>query len=557
MTHPSLSLLVVTTCLLVAGCGHSSPYRQSRLHAADRAQLFSGLGTHTRTITTSSAQAQRYFNDGLNWMYAFNHDEAIRCFLRAAQLDPNCAMAWWAVGLCQGPNYNDYLMTDQRSQDAWDALQHALALIDHTTPVERALVEALAARYANPWPRDRSALEQQYADAMAAVYATYPNDPDVATLYAEAMMVRRPWKLYARDYTPAPDTPTIEAVLERAMALDPDNPGSRHLYIHAVEPSRNPDRGLFAADTLCSMVPASGHLLHMPTHIYVKTGRWSRAIVQNEQAMAADDRYRRQSPDQGVQYLYMVHNAHMLAFAAMMSGREREAMAAARAMWVQVPTPALRRVGPYLDLSMCSIYDVQKRFGRWEDILAEPAPPRYLPITRAVWRAHRAVAFAATKDFANAEREYKRFAAAKAALPADLRAGEDPAQKVLEVSDYFIRGEIALQQDEWDRAIEMLTRSAELEDALTYGEPPQWTQPVRHTLGAVYLQANRFQDAERVYREDLTKWRDNGWSLYGLSRALQGQGKSAEARAAEQAHLRAWQQADEPLATSCKCIPRL
>jgi tetratricopeptide (TPR) repeat protein len=464
-------------------------------------------------------------------------------------------MAWWGVAVCEGPNYNDPVMTPQRTEAAWSALQNALGRIDNTTPVEHELITALAFRYAEAWSEDRAELDAAYADAMAWVWATYSDDPDIGTLYAESMMVQMPWKLYSLDYVPAEDTGEIVAVLERVMEIDPYHPGANHLYIHAVEPSDDPDRGLIAADRLSDRVPASGHLLHMPSHIHVKTGRWDQAIIQNQKAMRADASYRSVSPDQAIQHLYMVHNAHMLAYAAMMSGREREAMAAARAMWANIPDDALQAVGPYFDKWMCSVYDVQKRFGRWDDILAEPAPPSFLPITTAVWHAHRAIAYAAKKDFDNAEREQEAFRKVMGSLPPDLMSGTDAALRILQVSDYFVEGEIALQKGEWDRAAGLLIRGAEIEDSLTYGEPPQWLQPIRHTLGAVYLKSGRYEDAERVYREDLAKWRNNGWSLYGLSRALEQQGRLQEAADVDRQYQIAWAGADAPTTTSCKCIP--
>jgi len=519
------------------------------------AQLFQGMGTHRRPISTASAEAQRYFDQGLIWAYAFNHDEAIRSFRQAARLDPSAAMPWWGIAWCEGPNYNDPVMTDERSAAAWDALQEARERTEGASPIERALVEALGRRYAKPWPEDRQPLEKAYADAMGEVWRKHPNDPDVGTLYAEAMMVRRPWMLYTLDQEPAEDTERIVAVLHRALELQPDHPGANHLYIHAVEPSRLPERGLGAAARLCDLVPAAGHLLHMPSHIYVKTGRWHAAIAQNEKAMRADAVYRSLSPKQGFQHLYMVHNAHMLAYAAMMSGREKEAMAAARAMWKNIPEQALREVGPVFDLWMCSVYDVQKRFGRWDQLLAEPAPPEYLPITMAIWHAHRAIAHAAKKEFDAARKEQAAFRRAREAIPADQYALTDPAHSILEVSEYFIAGEIALQQGKWEEAARQLEKGAEVEDSLSYGEPPQWLQPVRHTLGAVYLKAGRYKDAERAYRADLANWPRNGWSLYGLSRALAGQGRNDEADAVARQYQQAWADADEPTETSCKCIP--
>ncbi len=548
-----VSVALILGAVAVSGCA-STETDHMEVDAA-RAQIFADMGTHARTITASTPEAQEYFTQGMAWTYAFNHDEAICSFARAAELDPDCAMAWWGIALCEGPNYNDPMMTDERNTAAWGALQQALARIDNTTPLERALIEALAQRYADPAPEDRSELEQAYADAMAEVWAKYPDDSDVGTLYAEAMMVQRPWMLYSAEGEPEGDTLHIVATLETVMILDPANPGANHLYIHAVEPSLTPDRGIAAANRLCDQVPGAGHLDHMPSHIYVQVGMWSESVAQNLAAMQADAAYRALAPDQGIQHMYMVHNAHMLAYSAMMVGREAEAMVAARAMWSNVPPEALESVAPFIDLWMTSVYDVQKRFGRWEDILAEPAPPAYMPVTTAVWRAHRAIACAALHDFEGAARERDAFREARAAMPEDSVFGGDPVYGILEVSDFFIAGEIALQKGEWDTAAKYLEYAVQAEDALSYGEPPQWLQPTRHTLGAVYLKAERFEDAERVYREDLVKWRGNGWSLFGLARALEGQGKTEEAKAVMEQYDAAWEQADEPTTTSCKCIP--
>lgn len=553
--HPHHLYLPALLLGIGAFVGCSATDAQTQASSTSSGQLFSGMGQHLCSMTTDSKEANQFFGQGMAWAYSFNHDEAIRSFERAAELDPKSAMPHWGIALCQGPNYNDAVMTEERSAAAWDALQAALARIDNTTPRERALIEALSKRYAKPWPEDRTQLEQAYADAMAKVWAAYPNDSDVGTLYAEAMMIQRPWKLYSAEGQPEGDTPKIVATLERVMELDPGNPGANHLYIHALEPSADPGRALEAADRLCNQVPASGHMNHMPSHIYVQTGHWDKSIAQNRAAMQADDRYLKLSPKQGLQHMYMVHNAHMLAYSAMMVGREKEAMHAARDMWVDVPPEVLEALAPYMDLWMTSVYDVQKRFGRWDAILAEPAPPAYLPITVAVWHAHRAVAYAAKQDFEGAKREQKLFREAADAMPEESVFWDDPVIRILKVSELFIAGEIALQQGDWERAAELLEQAVDVEVQLVYGEPPQWLQPTRHTLGAVYLKAGRFGEAERVYRADLAKWPENGWSLYGLARALEGQGKSAEAQEVERRFQLAWAKADEPTTTSCLCLP--
>ncbi|MBT8486797.1 MAG: tetratricopeptide repeat protein [Phycisphaerales bacterium] len=557
MKHVTLSCGI--GLIMLAGCATSGPPATAppAYGAAGVAQMFDGMGPHERRVTTDSAEAQAYFNQGLNWLYAFNHDEAVRSFTRAAELDPDCAMAWWGVSYAQGPNYNDPVMPESRSEAAWSALQKARARVDDETPAERALIDALTHRYEFPAPEERDHLDAAFGRAMAEVWARFPNDSDVGTFYAESLMVQNPWELYTSDERPARDqTHAIIDTLERVVAMDPQNPGANHLYIHAVEPSADKERGIAAADRLSDLVPGSGHLMHMPSHIYVQTGRWERSIEQNAKAMRRDLEYRRLSPEQGMQNGYMTHNSHMLAFSAMMIGREREAMTAARAMWDDLPEEALRMVGPFFDPWMCSVYDVQKRFGRWDDLLAEPAPPAFLPTTTAVWRAHRAIAYAAKKDFKNAAKEQQAFRVAMKAIPETPQWNTyGTAMKFLLTSELFIEAEIALQKGKWDESASLLEQAVVIEDTLGYGEPPLWLQPVRHTLGAVYMKAGRYADAERVYRDDLDKWEGNGWSLYGLARALEEQGRTEEAIATRAAYDRAWSSAERPIMTSCMCIP--
>ena len=544
-------IFLLLPILALQACVHTNTARVAPLEVlATTAQLFDGMGDYEFPISTDSPAAQAYFNQGITWACAFNHDEAIRSFRKAAELDDDCAMAWWGVSLAAGPQYNHSGMTEERTAIAWEGMEKALARIENTNAVERALIES-------PEPKDRTALNVAYAEAMGELWARYPGDGNIGSLYAEAMMVLHPWRLYELDGTPHADTPKILAVLEHAMELAPNHPGPPHLYIHATEPSKTPERGLDAARRLNDLIPASGHLLHMPSHIYVRTGYWEEAIRQNEKAMTSDTQYRALSPDQLVQHAYMAHNAHMGAYAAMMSGHEEEAMASARAMWTMVPEETFAKVGSWLDRIMCSVYDVQKRFGRWDDLLAEPAPPETLPITNATWRASRAVAYAAKMDIANAEKEFAAFKEAKATIPKTARWSRDSAHRVLEVSEYFVPAEIALQQGDYKKAAQLLEKAAEVEDTLSYGEPPQWLQPVRHTLGAVYLKSGDYADAERVYREDLEEWPNNVWALYGLGRALEEQGKTAEAEKAMADYEDVWPDADAPLTTSCQCIPKV
>lgn len=518
--------------------------------------LYEGLGSHHRAVTTSSPRAQQYFNQGLIWTYAFNHDEAIRSFQKATEFDPDCAMAWWGIALCNGPHINFPLVPPERATAAWNALKKAQAAQDRASPVERALINALAKRYANPQPADRAALDKAYADAMAEVWAAYPRDPDVGTLYAEALMDLRPWDLWSVDQQPRPETPAVIAVLEEVLRLDPDNPGANHLYIHAIEPSPHPEQANDAARRLRNLVPGAGHLVHMPSHIFVLTGRWADAAEQNELAIAADRAYRKVAPEPGFYRLYILHNHHMLSFAAMMEGRSEVAIRAARAAMSSVPAEYLERDAAMADPYMGAVYDALKRFGRWDDILKEPPPPTCLPITTAMWRMNRTVAHAARGEVALAEQEQAAFRKAAAQVPPDALMAINPAADILKLADHFITGEIAYRRGDIDASVSALRQAIVLEDQLRYMEPPEWMQPVRHTLGAVLLSAGRHAEAEKAYREDLAKWPANGWSLYGLSRCLRARGADAEAEHVEERFHKTWSRADAPIGSSCLCVPK-
>lgn len=559
---PLLAVLLLCTPLI--GCKSGGHVTQEPLPGKDTAyglggkgQLFSGMGDYQRVVTTDSPAAQQYFNQGLKWIYGFSHDEAVRSFTRATELDPGCAMAWWGIAYAQGPNYNAAGLNTARHEAAWQAAQRAIAELDNEKPVEQALVRALAMRYQDPSVNSEDKKKQQqaqvqarteFANAMAKAWAQHPEDAEVGTLYADALMVKNPWRLYKPDGTAArEETLTIVRILEEVMAIAPNHPGANHMYIHAVEASKDKARAIPAADRLSTLVPASGHLTHMPSHLYVQVGMWDRAVQQNILAMRADRAYLAKSPVQFRMHGYIAHNAHMLAFAAMMTGQEEVAMQGARAVW-DLTAEVFETIGVRYDRAHCSIYEVMRRFGRWDAILAEPAPPEKLVRSTAVWRGCRAVAYAAKKDFAKAAEEQAAFRVILAKRKKD---------KFMLLTDHFITAELALQQEQWDVAIEELTKAVKYEDELRYSEPPVWVQPVRHTLGAVYLKAGRHADAERVYREDLQRWPGNGWSLLGLTYALEGLGKQQQATRTRASFNKAWAQADHPLETSCKCIPRL
>lgn len=533
---------------LVAGCATHGGL-------ASKPQLFDGMGPHTRPVDAAAPSAQQYFDQGLTWAYAFNHDEAIRSFREAARLDPNMAMAWWGVALCNGPHINFPMMTPEQSRDASDAMRRAESLAAAARPVDRALIAALSTRYADPPPVDRRPLDLAYADAMRAVYAAHRDDADVATLYAESLMDLQPWDLWNDDGAPKGRTSEILGVLESALALNPSHPGANHLYVHALEASPHPERANAAADRLRTLVPASGHLVHMPAHIDVQVGRWAAASDQNEAAMRADAAYRRRSPRQGFYHIYMAHNPHFLAWSSMMEGRSARALEAARAAIDSVPETYGRENAAMVDGYMCIALDAMKRFGQWDDMLREPAPPEYWPAARAHWHFSRGLAFAAKGDIVAAEGAQKALRDAIARTPAEATFVISPTRDVLAVADHMLAGEIATRRGRVDEAVRELSLAVQREDALRYMETPEWAQPVRHTLGAVLLDAGRAAEAEQVYREDLRIWPENGWSLYGLAAALRAQGKAAEADAVDARFAKAWARADVTIDSTCACIP--
>jgi tetratricopeptide (TPR) repeat protein len=513
------------------------------------------MGSYHRAVSTQSPAAQRYFDQGLTWLFAFNHDEAIRSFEEAARLDPQLAIAWWGVAVSYGPHINFPMVPEEKARAALAALSRAQQLTSHASPAERALIQALAARYADPPPDDRSALDQAYAASMQSVHDKYPDDPDIAVLYAESLMDLQPWDLWTNDGQPKGRTTEIVAVLKDVLAKHPKHPGATHLTIHAVEASPEPGDALAAADALRDLVPISGHLRHMPSHIDARVGNWLAAVEANRKAIMADEEYRRLSPRQDFYQVYMQHNHGFLSFACMMLGRSEEAIAAGREAVTTLPTEWVREHAAVIDGYLTVHMDALKRFGKWDEILTLPAPPDYLPFTTAMWRANRTIALAAKglEDEADAERG--KFREAVEQVPQESMAQQNPAHAVLQLAAYVVDGEIALARRDYPAAIAQLKTAVTLEDDLRYIEPPDWMVPTRHTLGAVYLLAGQPDEAVRVYQEDLARWPNNGWSLLGLAKAFEMQGKHEDAKAARTQFTTAWEHADFTPHASCQCAP--
>jgi tetratricopeptide (TPR) repeat protein len=512
------------------------------------------LGRHQRHVETRVPGAQAAFNQGLVWAYAFNHEAAVRAFQEALRLDPDCAMAWWGLALVNGPHINNPVMEEAQAKAAWEALGQAQKRAAGAPPVERALIEALEARYRLPNPADRSALDAAYAQAMGRVAARFPKDADVAALHAEALMDTRPWDQWTRAGEPQPGTREILAALRRALALAPNHPLALHLTIHAYEGSPHPERAKAAADRLRRLVPDAGHLVHMPGHIYARIGDWGGAAEANERAMEADGRYRARQPEIGFYGIYMVHNADFLAYTALMEGRKEVALAQSRAVVTAFPLDWVVANATFAEAFATRYWETLKRFGLWEELLAEPAPDARLPLATASWHALRGTAFAATGRSQEALKAQAAFEAALPAIPESHLWGSNNARQVMQVSRAFLAGEIAFGQGRVDEAIQRLQEAVRLEDALKYDEPPACVVPARHALGAVLLSAGRAREAEATYREDLRAYPANYWSLLGLQKALASQGRKPEAAAAEAELRRAQDRAQVRAETSCLCV---
>ncbi len=374
--------------------------------------LYAGLADFGRKITTSSPDAQRYFDQGLCFLYAFNHDEAIRSFEQAAKLDPSCAMTHWGIAIANGPHINNAIVPPDRAKAAWKALTSARQNAGTASPVEQALIAALATRYADPQPEDRKPLDEAYAAAMRDVYRKYPGDADIGALFAEAMMDLRPWDLWMADGKPQPGTEEIVATLEAVLARSPNHPLALHLYIHAVEASPHPEKADAPGNRLRDLQPGLGHLVHMPSHLDVRQGRWSQSIAANQKAIAADRKYREQSPEQGFYNVYMAHNHHMLAYSAMMCGQSKLAIDAINEMARGIPARWVQENAVVADGFTAMPLEVLVRFGRWDEVLAAPEPPEYLPIARALRHCARGIAHAAQGNISEAKNDQVAFAAA-------------------------------------------------------------------------------------------------------------------------------------------------
>ncbi|WP_170514508.1 tetratricopeptide repeat protein [Ruegeria atlantica] len=539
------------------------------------------LGTHSCPVSTTSAEAQLWFDRGLVWTYGYNHDEAVVCFQRAAEHDPDCAMAYWGIAYAAGPNYNlPWDLRDERGQQkalaqAYDATQQAVALLDTCTPVEQALIRALPARYPqrDPIP-DMNSWNHDFADAMRTAFTDQPDHLDLHTIYVEALLNLTPWQMWdLKTGKPAEGAATLEAqkVLEDAMANDPaamSHPGLLHLYVHLMEMSPTPEKALKAGDVLRTLVPDAGHLVHMPTHIDVLCGHYHNVVYWNEQASKADLKYYEREGAFNIYTGYRQHNYHFAIYGALFLGQMEPALRANQGLWDTTPEEMLRIESPpmadYFESYMSMGPHILIRFGRWDEAkaLELPADPDLYRTLTATIHYARAIAHAATGDVAEAEAEEQLFLSAKACVPETRLLHNNRVVDLLEIAREMLSGEIEYRKGNYDIAYAHLRRSVELDDTLPYDEPWGWMQPTRHALGALLFEQGHVAEAEAVYREDLglggTLSRasihpDNVWSLKGLHDCLMARGESVEIAQIKQRLDLALARADRAVGASCFC----
>jgi hypothetical protein len=520
----ALGLILLAAPLAAQHGEHASADASS---AAEAVRLYDNLGSFTRPITTASPQAQRYFDQGVRLAFGFAHGEAVRSFRESARLDPGCAMCWWGVAWASGPHINDARRDSATLARAFEAAGEARRLRRNATEVERALIDAMATRYARvPTGANRTRLDSAYARAMHDVVRRFPHDLDAGTLYGESLMVLRAWDYWAADGEPQPGTTTMLAALESVLARDIAHPGACHLYVHAVEASRDPGRAVACAELLEDAIPGVSHIAHMPAHVLVHVGRWGDAVRGNQKARMADLEAR----EGRAVAVYPTHNLHMLLFAASYDGQSAVALQAARDLARESPNSAFFQ------------HKVMARFGRWTELLETPEPTAAYPL--GIWRFARGLALLRTGQADSARAYRDALATQRDTTPETARFRGHLRRDLLGIAHAILAGEIAAAAGDHDEAVQALRAGVALEDGLIYDEPEPWIVPVRQVLGEVLLDAGRAGEAETAFREELRRHPENGWSLIGLERGLRAQGRAGEAEEVRQRRERAWQRAD-------------
>jgi tetratricopeptide (TPR) repeat protein len=541
---------VVVLALTIAGCS-SSPEQADATSPV--IPLYDNVGSYHHRITTASPEAQRYFDQGIAFSYAFNHAEAIRAFRHATTLDPDCAMCYWGIAYALGPNINAPISEDA-AREAFVAIGRARELAPAASEKERAFIEALSRRYVENPAAERAPLDAAYADGMREVARRFPDDDDAATLFAQSLMDTSPWNYWDLQGRPRPNTPEVLSALEEVLKRNPDHAGAIHLYIHAVEASPDPGRAEPYADRLAALMPGAGHIVHMPGHIYLRVGRYHDATVANERAVAADEAYFATDAAPGnmlYEIGYYPHNMHFKAMSASLEGRRAETLKAADETRSKMHPEMLLDPdmgGMMQHMSLTPLY-AKVRFAMWDDVLTDPAPPEGATFMRLIWHTARGLAYVATERLADADAERERVMTLKddPSLEGVAVSSVNMATSVAAIAYEVLAGEIAAARGRAGESATHLARAAQLEDGLTYMEPPDWFIPVRQIQGATLLQLGRAREAEAAFRGDLQKFPNNGWSLSGLQASLERQGRTKEAAEVKAQFDDAWSRADVQL----------
>ena len=507
--------------------------------------LFNNLGNLNFSISTANERAQAFFDQGLKLSYAFNHAEGHRSFMEASRLDPNSAMPYWGQAFALGPNINDPQPDDERKKKYNEAMANAKRLKSSATPKEQALIDALATRYSEDLTKDVAELNMSYMKAMTKVVQKYPEDADIQILYAASVMNTVPWNYWDTDGNPSPNIKEAKAALEKAMKIEPENPGAHHYYIHMVE-LPYPDLGVPSADKLASLMPGAGHIVHMPSHIYIRVGRYKEAVEVNQTAILADEDYISQCFAQGLYPLaYYPHNIHFLWSASSLLGDSDIAIDAAKKTAEKVPTGELIDL-PFLQDFAATPLLAYTRFGKWNEILTVPKPNADIKHLNLIWHYARGIAFIRKGNPVDAQEELDAISVLKndPDLENLVATANNPSVGIAKIAYEVVAGELAAFRGDISGAINHLEKAVSLEDNLVYTEPAAWHISTRHNLGAVLLKAEKYKEAEKIYKEDLDIIRQNGWSLMGLYLSYTAQGKTDEAKTIKQEFDKAWQYSD-------------
>lgn len=521
----------------------------------DGEPMYPGVDVIDYPSTIEGEEARAYFDQGLVLAFGFNHDEAERSFLKAAELDPTDPLPWWGASMVVGMNINDPAMTEERWEKGYEYAREAAKRLDGATDKEKLLVAAVQARYAWPAPEEQKPYDEAYAAAMQEVYEYDPADLDMATIYVESLLDLQPWDYWTVQKEPKGRITEATGILEAVLEADPDHPHAAHLYIHAMEAGPTPEKAVPYAERLENRVPGAGHLVHMPSHIYARVGRYGDAADTNVRAVAVDRAYMQLAPQPGIYYIYYMHNLHFQAYASMMEGRFDPAWEAALAMENEMPEDVLREVAPLIEGIMPTKYHVLIRFGRWEEILELSPPPEWRSVSYAVHFYARGIAYSALGRPEEAKAEIAKFELAVAETPEDWYVFNNRVHDVLPIARGMLAGELAYREGRYDDAWAALDAAIEAEDQLIYDEPPAWMLPVRHAMGALLMGADQPAWAERLYLEDQERHPGNMWSLVGLRNAYEAQGKDEQAAAVEAQLDTAWRRVEAKPTSSCLCEP--